>query len=102
MNRPYSSILMTGIDFVDTIVVRRAVEKGTKIIPVKGIKPLKWAGKSFKESQEERIKEAGDPVLASGKGTQRIRLSSMMSTQVPDTKGLTLLTGRGTGLRIGS
>ena len=93
---------MAGIDFVDTIVVRRAVEKGTKIISVKGIKPLKWAGKSFKESQLERLEKAGDPILASSKGTQRIRLSSMMTTQVPDTMGLTLLTGRGTGVRIGS
>ena len=92
---------MTGIDFVDTIVVRRAVEKGTKIVSVKGIKPLKWAGKSFKEAQQERIEKAGDPVLASGKGTQRIRLSKMMTTQVPDTKGVTLLTGKGTGVRIG-
>ena len=93
---------MTGIDFVDTIVVRRTVEKGTKIIPVKGIKPLKWAGKEFKKSQIERLEKAGDPVLASGKGTQKIRMSSMLTTHVPDTKGLKLLTGRGTGTRIGS
>ena len=102
MNKLCPSHFMPGIDFIDTIVVRRTVEKGTKIVPVTGIKPLKWAGKSFKESQQERLEKAGDPVLASGKGTQRIRLSSMMETQVPDTKGLTLLTGRGTGLRIGS
>ena len=101
MNTLYSRYFMSGIDFADTIVVRRAVEKGTKIVSVKGIKPLKWAGKSFKESQLERLEKAGDPVLASGKGTQRIRVGSMMTTQVPDTKGLTILTGRGTGVRIG-
>ena len=45
---------MTGIDFVDTIVVRRTVEKGTKIIPVKGIKPLKWAGEEFKKKPDQK------------------------------------------------
>ena len=91
---------MPGIDFVDTIVVRRTIEKGTKIIPVKGIKPLKWAGKRFKEKELERLKSAGDPVIAARKGTEKLKLSSMKITQVPSSAGHILLTGRGTGVRI--
>ena len=90
---------MPGIDFVDTIVVR-TMEKGTRIEPVKGIKPLKWAGESFKEKELQRIKKAGDPVIAARKGTEQLKLSSMMITQVPNPAGHVILTGRGTGVRI--
>ena len=91
---------MPGIDFVDTIVVRRTIEKGTKIVPVKGIKPLKWAGQSFKEKEIERLQKAGDPVLAARKGTEQMKLSAMKMTQVPNPAGHVLVTGRGTGIRI--
>ena len=91
---------MPGIDFVDTIVVRRTIEKGTKIVPVKGIKPLKWAGQSFKEKEIERLQKAGDPVLAARKGTSQMKLNAMKMTQVPNPAGHVLVTGRGTGIRI--
>ena len=91
---------MPGIDFVDTIVVRRTIEKGTKIVPVTGIKPLKWAGQSFKEKEIERLQKAGDPVLAARKGTEQMKLSAMKMTQVPNPAGHVLVTGRGTGIRI--
>lgn len=91
---------MTGIDFVDTIVVRRTIEKGTKIIPVKGIKPLKWAGESFKAKEQERLKMAGDPTIAAKKGTAKLKLSTMKITQVPSSVGHVLITGRGTGVRL--
>ena len=39
---------MTGMDFVDTIVVRRTINKGTKIVSGK-VEPPNWAGKAFKE-----------------------------------------------------
>ena len=91
---------MPGIDFVDTIIVRRTVEKGTKTVPVEGIKPLKWAGQSFKEKELERLKKAGDPVIAARKGTEQLKLSSMQITQVPNPAGHVLSTGRGTGIRI--
>lgn len=91
---------MSGIDFVDTIVVRRTIEKGTKIVPVKGIKPLKWAGEGFKEKELKRLKSAGDPMIATRKGTGKLKMSSMKTTQVPSSTGHVLLTGRGTGVRI--
>lgn len=91
---------MSGIDFVDTVVVR-TIEKGTKKVSVKGIKPLTWAGQRFKDKELARLKKAGDPVLASMKGTAKLKLSSVKITQVPSPAGHVLLTGRGTGIRIG-
>jgi len=91
---------MSGIDFVDTVVVRRSVEKGTRIIE-EPVKKLNFAGKEFKAYQKERQILAGDVGLASSKGTGIIHLSKMYETQIPSVKGLPLSTGRGTGIRIG-
>jgi len=44
---------MTGIDFVDTIIVRRTTNKGTTVIQ-EAFKPSPWAGKDFKKHEEER------------------------------------------------
>ena len=91
---------MSGIDFVDSIVVRRTVEKGTKVISEK-VKPLNWAGKEFKEYEQKRLEKVGDIELSSGKGTKKILLSSMPQTQIPELKGHVLVSGRGTNVRIG-
>jgi len=91
---------MVGIDFADTIVVRRVVDKGTKIIEEK-IKVANWAGKNFKQYEKELRELAGDRVLASCKGTKTLRIKQMRETTIPDTSGLLMSTGRGTGLRIG-
>ena len=91
---------MVGIDIADTIVVRRTVEKGTKVIE-EPVKKLNFAGKEFKKFQKERQKLAGDVGLASAKGTGVIHLSKMYETQIPSLKGLQISTGRGTGTRIG-
>ena len=91
---------MAGIDFADTIVVRRTIEKGTKVVE-EPIKKLNFAGAEFKKYQLEKKKLAKHVGLASEKGTRRILYGKMLETQVPSTKGLSMSTGRGTGLRIG-
>ncbi|MEX2312940.1 MAG: hypothetical protein WD650_03005 [Nitrosopumilaceae archaeon] len=91
---------MVGIDFTDTIVVRRVTEKGTKIIEEK-IKVANWAGKDFKKYEKKLRELAGDRGLASCKGTQTLRIKQMRETTIPDVSGLLMSTGRGTGLRIG-
>ncbi len=91
---------MVGIDIADTIVVRRTIEKGTKVVEER-VKKLNFAGAEFKKYQKEKLKLAGDIGLASGKGTGIIHLSKMYETRIPSTKGLLMSTGRGTGIRMG-
>ena len=91
---------MSGIDFVDSIIVRRTIEKGTKIVTEK-VEPLIWAGKKFKEYEQKRLEKMGDIELSSGKGTKKIFLNSMPQTQIPELKGHVLVSGRGTSVRIG-
>lgn len=87
---------MSGIDFVDTIVVRRTTDKGTRVIEGP-VKPTVWVGKEFKQQEEERLKLAGDLMIMSARGTKKIRLSEMGKTKVPEVKGHFILTGKGTG-----
>jgi len=91
---------MVGIDFVDTIVVRRVADKGTKIIEEK-IQESNWSGKNFKQYEKKLRELAGDRGLASCKGTKTLRIKQMRETIIPDASGLLMSTGRGTGLRIG-
>ena len=91
---------MLGIDIADAIVVRRSVEKGTKIIE-EPIKKPNFAGAEFKNYQKQKLEFAGDIGLASSKGTGIVHLSKLKETKVPSTKGRMLSTGRGTGIRIG-
>ncbi len=91
---------MVGMDIADTIVVRRSVEKGTKVIS-EPVKKLNFAGAEFKKYQKEQLKIAGDIGLASSKGTGIVHLSKMRETQIPSTSGLLMSTGRGTGSRMG-
>jgi len=89
---------MAAIDYADTIVVRRTVEKGTKVI-VKPLKKQNWAGQEFKKFEEERLKRAGNLSLSSYKGTRTFHLSEMYATKIPSTEGRYISTGKGTGLR---
>ena len=89
---------MTGIDFIDTIVVR-TVDKGTKVVK-ESVKPSNWAGQEFKKFEKKRRELAGDVGLASSKGTKTIHLGEMPETKIPSLKGLSLSTERGTGIRI--
>ena len=91
---------MVGIDFVDTIVVRRVADKGTKIIEEK-LEGSNWAGESFKKYEKERRQLARGLSIASAKGTLKIPLHKLVETQIPDTSGLLMSAARGTGLRMG-
>ena len=91
---------MTGINFVDTIIVRRSTEKGTKIIK-EPAKKLSWAGNEFKRSQKKKQRLVGNVGLLSSKGTKMIHLDQMYETKIPSTSGLHLSTGKGTGFTIG-
>ena len=91
---------MVGIDIADTIVVRRTVDKGTKVVE-RRVKKLNFAGAEFKKYQKEKLKLAGDIGLSSSKGTHIVHLSKMYETQIPLTKGLLMSTDRGTGIRMG-
>ncbi len=91
---------MVGLDIASTIVVRRTIEKGTRVVE-EPLKKLNFAGAEFKKYQKEKLKIAGDIGLSSSKGTGLIHLSKMYETQIPSTKGLLMSAGRGTGIRIG-
>ncbi len=91
---------MVGFDIASTIVVRRTIEKGTKVIE-EPLKKLNFAGAEFKKYQKEKLLVAGDIGLSSSKGTGLIHLSKMFETEIPTTKGLLMSTGRGTGIRMG-
>ena len=91
---------MVGIDIADTIVVRRTIEKGTRVVEER-VKKLNFAGAEFKKYQKESLKIAGDIGLSSSKGTGIVHLSKMRETQIPSTGGLLMSTGRGTGIRMG-
>ena len=88
---------MTGIDFADTIVVRRVVNKGTKIVEERVDKSPTLFSDDLKKQGLERLKLAGDMMVISGKGTSKIRLSEMPETKVVLPKGLYISTGKGTG-----
>jgi len=91
---------MVGFDIASTIVVRRSIEKGTRVVE-EPLKKLNFAGAEFKKYQKEKLKIAGDIGLSSSKGTGLIHLSKMLETQIPSEKGLLMSTGRGTGIRMG-
>ncbi len=59
---------MVGFDIASTIVVRRSIEKGTKIVE-EPLKKLNFAGVEFKKYQKGKLQIAGDIGLSSSKGT---------------------------------
>ena len=85
-----------GINFIDTIVVRRSLNKGTSSTS-EPTSPAEFMGGQNKEKTEDRMKMAGDLWIMSGKGTTKIRLSDMEKTKTADIKGHYISTGKGTG-----
>lgn len=85
-----------GIDFIDTIVVRRSLNKGTSVTSGP-VSPSEFMGNQNKKQAEERLKLAGDMWIMSAKGTSRMKLSEMQNSKSVDLKGHYISTGKGTG-----
>ena len=85
-----------GINFIDTIVVRRSLNKGTSSTN-DAITPSEFMGGENKQNNEDRMKLAGDLWIMSGKGTTKIRLSELKESKSVDIKGHYISTGKGTG-----
>jgi hypothetical protein len=86
---------MTGINFIDTIVVRQNLERGTASTD-KPVLPVDFMGKETSKTNEDRLKLAGDLWIMSAKGTSKIKLSEMQKEKTVDLKGHYISTGRGT------
>jgi len=86
---------MTGINFIDTIVVRQNLERGTASTE-KPVLPAEFMGKETLKKNEERLKLAGDLWIMSAKGTSKIKISEMSTGKKVDLKGHYISTGRGT------
>jgi len=85
-----------GINFIDTIVVRHSLERGTASKD-KPVLPVEFMGKQTTKLNDDRLKLAGDLMIMSAKGTKKIRLSEMEKPTLPtDFKGHYIITGRGT------
>jgi len=89
-------MIMSGINFVDTIVVRRSINKGTATTS-EPTQPSEFMGDQNKSKTDERMSLAGDLWIMSGKGTTKINLSEMAKTKSVDLKGYYISTGKGTG-----
>lgn len=86
---------MTGINFVDTIVVHHNLEKGTTS-EEKPILTAEFMGRETSKINEDRLKIAGDIWITSAKGTSKIKLSKMHKEKTINLKGYHITTGRGT------
>jgi len=85
-----------GIDFIDTIVVRRVTERGTKTTNTP-VRPVSFMSEEDSKKNAERLKLAGDLWIMSAKGTKKIRLSEMKTPKPTLPKGHYISTGKGTG-----
>ena len=87
---------MTGINFIDTIVVRHSLERGTASED-KPVLPAEFMGKETTKVNENRLKLAGNLMIMSAKGTKKIRLSDLETPVLPaDFKGHYVTSDRGT------
>lgn len=85
-----------GINFIDTIVVRHNVERGTSFED-KPVLPAEFMGKQTLQANENRLKLAGDLMIMSAKGTKKIKLSEFEKPALPaNFKGHYITTGKGT------
>ena len=76
-----------GINFIDTIVVRHSLERGTAS-ENKPVLPAEFMGKETTKGNDSRLKLAGDLMIMSAKGTKKIRLSDLEKPTLPaDFKG---------------
>jgi len=87
---------MTGINFTDTIVVRRNLERGTASTD-EPTTPSEFMGAENKQKTDDRLKLAGDLYIMSNKGTTKIKLSELRQPKSVDIKGYYISTGKGTG-----
>ena len=85
-----------GINFIDTIVVRRSLNKGTTTTD-EPTSTSEFMGEQNKKNTDDRMKLAGDLWIMSGKGTTKIKLSELKETKSVDIKGHYISTGKGTG-----
>ena len=85
-----------GINFIDTIVVRRSLNKGTSST-TESTSKAEFMGGQNTEKTDDRMKLAGDLWIMSGKGTTKIKLSEMEKSKTADIKGHYISTGKGTG-----
>ena len=85
-----------GINFIDTIVVRKSLNKGTSSTS-EPASPAELLGEQNDQKTADRMKLAGDLWIMSGKGTTKIKLSEMEKTKSADIKGHYISTGKGTG-----
>ena len=74
---------MSGINFVDTVVVRRSLNKGTATTSEPTL-PSEFMGEQNKQKTDERMSLAGDLWIMSGKGTTKINLSKMAKPKSVD------------------
>jgi hypothetical protein len=87
------------MDFRDTIIVRRTINKGTQVIE----EPLHKSNlydEDFDKQERKRLELAGDLMIMSAKGTKKIRLGDLDRTKPTLPKGMRISTGKGTGTRI--
>jgi len=60
----------------------------------------KWSGDAYKKLQEEKKKKAANKMVQTGRGTGTKRLGDIPEpAEKPSSKGMTRVTGRGTGTR---
>jgi len=73
--------------------------RGTKIVEVDD-SGKKWAGDAYKKEQAEKKKKAANRMVHTGRGTGSKRLGDIPEpAEKPSSKGMTRVTGRGTGSR---
>ena len=77
-----------GINFIDTIVVRRSLNKGTSST-TESTSKAEFMGGQNTEKTDDRMKLAGDLWIMSGKGTTKIKLSEMEKSKTADIKAIT-------------
>ncbi len=76
--------------------------RGTKIVEVDDT-GKKWAGDAYKKEQAEKKKKASNRMVHTGRGTSSKRLGDIPEpSEKPSSKGMTRVTGRGTGSRKSS
>ena len=87
---------MTGVNFVDAVIVRQSIEKGTSSVE-KPVLPAEFMGKKNSKSNEDRLKLAGDRIM-SAKGTSKIKLSKLQKEKTVDPKTIFQLVEAQVGL----
>ena len=88
-------ISINNLNTTITKTVRRTIQKGTNMVNEPLITSA-WTGQKFKDQEEKRYRLAGNLLITSAKGTNRINLSSMRKTHIPNTKGFRISYARGT------